>query len=124
MDEPLSFFITVGAHESTPLDFTKTPARRLGPVPPVNSNVRKPRISLAEPSIQSISQLVKRESSSPLPVLEVIPNEGPGGKVTGTYGLLQIQNGDSFHTTIACADNQPDCALKFELQYDSGEHNM
>jgi hypothetical protein len=122
--EPLSFFITVGAHESTPLDFTKTACQAAwtsttgklkcpeteditgGAVNPVDFAIGEAGIEFS------------------LPVLEVIPNEGPGGKVSGTYGLLQIQNGDSFHATIACADNQPDCALKFELQYDSGEHNI
>jgi hypothetical protein len=56
--------------------------------------------------------------------LEAIPNEGPGGMIMGTYGLFQIQPGDSFHAIIACADNQPDCALAFELQYDPGDHHL
>lgn len=57
-----------------------------------------------------------------LPAIEVIPNEGADGVIRGTYELLQIQKGDTFNAIIGCADDQPECNLVFELQYDAGDH--
>ncbi len=122
--EPLSLTISVGLHDSIALDLTESACQAEwtsstgkvdcpetgdfagGFVNPVESTTGEGGIGFTQP------------------VLEVIPNEGPGGTIMGTYGLLQIQPGDSFHATLACADNQPDCSLIFELLYDPGDHHL
>jgi hypothetical protein len=123
-DEPLSLSITVGSHQSIALDLTESACQAEwtsstgsvdcpetediagGFVNPVESTTGEGGIGFTQPG------------------LEVIPNEGPGGAIMGTYGLLQIQPGDSFHAILACADNQPDCSLVFELLYDPGDHHL
>lgn len=122
--EPLSLTISAGSHASIALDLTEAACQAEwtsstgsvdcpetediagGIVNPVENTTGEGGIGFSQP------------------VLEVIPNEGPDGTITGTYGLLQIQPGDSFHTVLACADNQPGCSLIFELLYDPGDHHL
>ncbi len=123
-DQPLALLVSVGSHISIPLDFVdqacfaswssatgeiKCPSAEdnvAGTINPVTSTVAEAGVVFDRPA------------------LEVIPNEGPDGRVSGTYGLMQIQDKDVFTAIIACSDNQPDCNLVFELQADLGNHEL
>jgi hypothetical protein len=122
--EPLSLSISVAPHESIALDLIKNACQAewssaVGKVdcPETESFTSGAVNSLGTATGESGIEFTQ-------PVLEVIPNEGPGGTIMGTYGLLQIQPGDRFHAVLACADNQPDCSLTFELLYDPGDHHL
>jgi len=122
--EPLSLYISVGTHESIALDLTKNAcqaewASATGSVDcPEAEDITGGAVNPVEAATGEAGMEFYQ------PVLEVVPNEGPNGVIMGTYGLLQIQPGDSFHAIIACADNQPDCSLAFELKYDPGDHHL
>ncbi|MBN2677664.1 MAG: hypothetical protein JXR32_06320 [Anaerolineaceae bacterium] len=119
-NQPLSFHISVGSQGSIALDMVEqacfaTWSSAIGmvecpnPDDMIGGGVSPVTNTLAEFGIEFI-----------LPAIEVIPNEGADGFINGEYPLLQIQNGDTFHAIVGCADNQRDCNLVFELQIDTG----
>jgi hypothetical protein len=119
---PLSLYISVAPHQANALDFAKTAC--LAVWMSATGQLACPETEDYTGGAVNPTEIVFGEGGVEfnLPALEVIPNEGPGGKITGTYNPFQIQDGDSFHATIACADNQPECDLLFELLYDPGDH--
>ena len=123
-NEPLSLYISVGTHESVALDLTDSACQ--AEWTSATGSVDCPETEdIASGSVNPIEDATGEGGIAfTQPVLEVIPNEGPGGAIMGTYGLFQIQPGDSFHAVLACADNQPDCSLVFELLYDPGDHHL
>jgi hypothetical protein len=51
------------------------------------------------------------------PAIVVMPNDGPGGFVTGTTNIFTVQAGDRVKTAIGCMANMPSCNLTFEIGY-------
>jgi hypothetical protein len=121
---PLSLFISVGSHDSIAMDLTESACQ--AEWTSSTGSVDCPETEDIAGGIVNPVEFAAGEGGIAFtqPVLEVIPNEGPGGEIKGTYGLFQIQPGDSFHAVLACADNQPDCSLVFELLYDPGDHHL
>jgi hypothetical protein len=51
------------------------------------------------------------------PALVVIPNDGSGGMVSGTYPDYAVRPGDRFSTAVGCLANNPNCNITFHLYY-------
>jgi hypothetical protein len=51
------------------------------------------------------------------PALVMIPNNGSGGQITGTFPAFKVQSGDHFISLIGCMDNIPKCSVTFKLSY-------
>lgn len=50
------------------------------------------------------------------PVIEVKPNNGANGTISGWFPPITIQEGDHFAATIGCMDQNPGCAVLFRLE--------
>jgi hypothetical protein len=51
------------------------------------------------------------------PAIVVMPNDGPGGYVSGTTNFFTVQAGDTLRTVVGCMANQPSCNITFEVGY-------
>ncbi|MGB8252342.1 MAG: NBR1-Ig-like domain-containing protein, partial [Anaerolineaceae bacterium] len=122
-DQPLSLRIVVGSHETTALDFTEKAC--FASWSSIVGTIKCPNpdeyISGSVNPVETTT--VEYGYEIDMPSLEVIPSEGNGGTITGTYGLLQIQEKDTFNAIIGCGNEQPECDLVFELKYDAGDHH-
>lgn len=124
VDQPLTLLISVGSHNSVALDFVDQAcfaswSSATGEIKcPSTEDIVAGAVTPVE------STIAETGTEFNLPALEMIPNEGSDGQVSGTYSLLQIQEKDVFTAIIACSDNQPDCKLVFELLADPGDHQL
>lgn len=123
-DQPLSLHISVGSHETVALDFVDQACFAVWSS--ATGEMKCPNTEdIVAGAVNPVeSTIAEAGTEFNLPALEVIPNEGPAGKVIGTYNLFQIQKGDTFTAIIACSDNQPECNLVFELLADPGNHQL
>ncbi len=123
-DQPLSLRVVVGSHETIALDFKDKAcsaawSSAVGPIDCPNPD------EYISGSINPVdTTIVEYGYEFDVPSIEVIPSEGVGGTLIGTYGLLQIQKNDTFNAIIGCGNEQPECELVFELKYDAGDHNL
>jgi hypothetical protein len=51
------------------------------------------------------------------PAIVVMPNDGPGGFVTGTTNFFDVAPGDRVRTVVGCMANEVNCNLTFEIGY-------
>ncbi|MDR3575581.1 MAG: NBR1-Ig-like domain-containing protein [Anaerolineaceae bacterium] len=51
------------------------------------------------------------------PALVVIPNNGSGGMVSGTYPGYTVRPGDRFSSAVGCLADSPNCNITFQLNY-------
>jgi hypothetical protein len=124
VNQPLSLLISVGPHVTIALDFVDQAC--FATWSSATGEMKCPQTEdIVAGAVNPVESTVAETGTEfNLPALEVIPNEGPDGKVIGTYNLLQIQESDIFTTVIACSDNQPECNLVFELLADPGDHQL
>jgi hypothetical protein len=124
VNQPLSLVVSVGPHVTVALDFVDQAcsiawSSSTGEMKCPNTE------DIASGTVNPVGNTIGEAGVEfNLPSLEVIPSEGPDGKVSGTYNLMQIQENDTFTAIIACSDNQPECNLVFELLADPGDHQL
>lgn len=58
------------------------------------------------------------------PALWVRPNDGRGGRITGLYPSYVVRQGDHFLSEIGCLRDNPDCDLRFRLEYRAVDGNI
>ena len=77
-----------------------------------------PQDSLTNGSVmRNNSPAVEISTQENEPAIVVMPNDGPGGFVTGTTNFLTVQPGDRVRTVVGCMANQVNCNLTFEIGY-------
>lgn len=52
------------------------------------------------------------------PVIEMKPNNQPGGWLAGFFPPILIKEGDRFLATVGCLDDLPECSVIFRLDYE------
>jgi hypothetical protein len=51
------------------------------------------------------------------PALIMIPNDGNGGLISGTYPAVNIKDGDRLQGIVGCTSDSPDCDVMFQINY-------
>ncbi len=74
--------------------------------------------------ILSMSSKLADGTINSSPVLVVIPNDGSGGMISGTYPGYNVKPGDRFSTAIGCLADNPNCNITFQLNYTVNGGNM
>ena len=54
------------------------------------------------------------------PAIVLIPSDGSGGMIAGTYPPIKVVVGNDFHALVGCMDDSPECDVTFELSYRVG----
>jgi hypothetical protein len=67
--------------------------------------------------ILSMSSKLADGTFNSSPALVVIPNDGSGGMVSGTYPGYAVRPGDRFSTAVGCLADNPNCNITFHLYY-------
>ena len=67
--------------------------------------------------ILSMSSKLQDGTFNSSPALVVIPNDGNGGMVSGTYPGYTVRPGDRFSTAVGCLADNPNCNITFQINY-------
>ncbi len=51
------------------------------------------------------------------PAIIMIPSNGDGGFITGTFPAFNVQSGDRFRALMGCLDKSPKCNVQVQLNY-------
>ncbi len=51
------------------------------------------------------------------PAILLIPSDGPGGMISGTFPAFNVLPGDRFGAVIGCLYESPNCTVTFQLNY-------
>jgi hypothetical protein len=74
--------------------------------------------------ILSMSTKLQDGTFNSSPALVVIPNNGNGGMISGTYPGYIVRPGDRFSTAVGCLADSPNCNITFQLNYTVNGGNM
>jgi len=67
--------------------------------------------------ILSMSTKLQDGTFNNSPALVVIPNNGNGGMVSGSYPGYTVRTGDRFSSAVGCLADSPNCNMTFQLNY-------
>lgn len=74
--------------------------------------------------ILSMSSKLQDGTFNTSPALIVIPNNGAGGMISGTFPSYTVRVGDRFSTAVGCLANSPNCNITFQVNFTANGGNQ